>query len=322
VKEQEILPANASDGLRRKNRFAVWRCSLESCALLTILSVHSQRKLSNKQSAIVRHAAGPMPHSAIMEHAMPRNCQTVLGARIDALSWEEAIGKMVGWAAARESRYVCICNVHSVVTTTRDPAFKTVVNGADMSTPDGAPVAWALRRFGFRSQQRINGPDLMWRYLAEAERLGQSVFFYGSTAQTLQKLRASALQRFPALQIVGQYAPPFRALSAAEDAAEVEMINRSGAQAVFVGLGCPKQEKWMAAHRDRVKAVMIGVGAAFDYHSGTVRRAPLWWQQNGLEWLYRLASDPQRLLKRYLVTNTLFIIGLCGQLISTKIFNK
>jgi len=253
---------------------------------------------------------------------MSRNCQSVLGARIDVLTWNETIGKLIAWAAARESRYVCICNVHSVVTTTRDSSFKNIINAADMSTPDGAPIAWTLRHFGFRGQQRINGPDLMWRYLAEAERRGQSVFFYGSTAETLQKLQAAALLQFPALRIAGAYAPPFRPLSAEEDAAEVEMIHRSGAQVVFVGLGCPKQEKWMAAHRGRIRAVMIGVGAAFDYHSGTVRRAPLWWQEHGLEWLYRLASDPQRLLKRYMVTNTLFIIGLSRQLISTKIFNK
>jgi N-acetylglucosaminyldiphosphoundecaprenol N-acetyl-beta-D-mannosaminyltransferase len=115
------------------------------------------------------------------------------------------------------------------------------------------------------------------------------------------------------------HAPPFRPLSLREDKAEVEMINRSGAQVVFVGLGCPKQEKWMAAHRDRINAVMIGVGAAFDYHAGTIKRAPLWWQHNGLEWLYRLGSDPQRLLKRYMVTNTLFIIGFSKQLIAKKI---
>jgi N-acetylglucosaminyldiphosphoundecaprenol N-acetyl-beta-D-mannosaminyltransferase len=252
---------------------------------------------------------------------MPRNCQTVLGAKIDALSWADAIGNIVSWAAKRESRYVCICNVHSVVTTTRDASYKAVINGADMSTPDGAPIAWALRQFGFRSQQRVNGPDLMWRYLAEAERLGQSVFFYGSTAATLQKLCAAALRAYPRLRIAGGHAPPFRPLSPAEDAAEIAMINDSGAQVVFVGLGCPKQEKWMAAHRGSINAVMIGVGAAFDYHSGTVRRAPLWWQEHGLEWLYRLASDPQRLLKRYMVTNTLFVFGLSRQLISTKLLH-
>jgi N-acetylglucosaminyldiphosphoundecaprenol N-acetyl-beta-D-mannosaminyltransferase len=235
------------------------------------------------------------------------------------MSWEDALQQIVAWGAARESRYVCICNVHSVVTTTRDPDFKTVINGADMTTPDGAPIAWALRHSGFPSQERVNGPDLMWRYLAEAERLGQSVFFYGSTAETMAKLRTAVTRQFPNLQVSGAHSPPFYSLSPQEDDAEVEMIKRSGAHVVFVGLGCPKQEKWMAAHRGRLNAVMIGVGAAFDYHSGMVKRAPLWWQRNGLEWLYRLASNPQRLLKRYLVTNTLFIIRFSLQLLNKKI---
>ncbi len=253
---------------------------------------------------------------------MPRKIHSVLGASIDALSWNDAIERIIGWAAVRESRYVCICNVHSVVTATRDPEFKSVINNADMSTPDGAPIAWTLRRFGCATQERVNGPDLMWKYLAEAERLGQSVFFYGSTQKTLGRLQEHIAASFPRLQVSGMHSPPFRPLSDDEDEAEVDMINRSGANVVFVGLGCPKQEKWMAAHRGRVNAVMIGVGAAFDYHSGTVKRAPLWWQRNGLEWLYRLGSDPQRLLKRYMVTNTLFIIGLSRQLITRKLQDK
>jgi len=253
---------------------------------------------------------------------MRSNCHTVLGANIDALTWDEALDQIVTWGQARESRYVCICNVHSVVTTTRDAGYRKIVNEADMCTPDGAPIAWAMRRFGLRSQERINGPDLMWQYLARAEELGQRVFFYGSTEQTLARLRDAIGRQFPRLQIAGMHSPPFRALSTEEDQAEVEMINRSGAQVVFVGLGCPKQEKWMAAHRGRVQAVMIGVGAAFDYHSGVVRRAPLWWQRNGLEWLYRLISDPQRLMKRYMVTNTLFVIGFSRQLIAWKLMNR
>jgi N-acetylglucosaminyldiphosphoundecaprenol N-acetyl-beta-D-mannosaminyltransferase len=253
---------------------------------------------------------------------MSRRLHSVLGASIDALSWDEAIGNIRQWTIAHESRYVCICNVHSVVTTTRDPDFRRVVNGADMSTPDGAPIAWALRMFGHVAQERINGPDLMWRYLAEAERLGQLVFFYGSTDGTLSDLCQAAVRSFPALRIGGALSPPFRALSDSEDEAHVRVINASGAHLVFVGLGCPKQERWMAAHRGRVNAVMVGVGAAFDYHSGAIRRAPLFWQRNGLEWLYRLISDPRRLMKRYLVTNTLFIIGFARQLIRTRIGSR
>jgi N-acetylglucosaminyldiphosphoundecaprenol N-acetyl-beta-D-mannosaminyltransferase len=257
-----------------------------------------------------------------IRHAKPRNGRTVLGTWIDALFWDDAIRQIMTWGAARESRYICICNVHSVVTATRDPEFKKVVNAADMATSDGAPIAWALRQMGFPAQERINGPDLMWRYLSEAEKNGQSVFFYGSTDDTLAKLHSSIAREFPRLKVAGMHSPPFRTLSWVEDEAEVNIINRSNANVVFVGLGCPKQEKWMAAHQGRINAVMIGVGAAFDYHSGTVKRAPLWWQRNGLEWLYRLGSEPRRLMKRYVVTNTLFIVGFARQLVIEKIANK
>jgi N-acetylglucosaminyldiphosphoundecaprenol N-acetyl-beta-D-mannosaminyltransferase len=205
------------------------------------------------------------------------------------------------------------------VTTTNDVEFKIAVNNADMATPDGAPIAWALRRLGHAAQERINGPDLMMKYLAEAERLGQTVFFYGSTESTLAKLRVELAKQFPTLRIGGTCSPPFRALTRAEDDQVVNMINESGANVVFVGLGCPKQEKWMADHRGRINAVMIGVGAAFDYHAGVIKRAPLWWQRNGLEWLYRLGSEPRRLFKRYMVTNTLFVFGFVRQFVSAKL---
>lgn len=244
---------------------------------------------------------------------MSRKGKPVLEAFIDALTWDDALQRIMQWGARHESRYVCICNVHSVVTTTTDIEFKVAVNNADMSTPDGAPIAWALRRLGFPTQERINGPDLMLKYLAQAERNGQKAFFYGSTESTLAKLRVALARQFPNLEIAGTYSPPFRALSREEDEEIVQQINQSGANVVFVGLGCPKQEKWMADHRGRINAVMIGVGAAFDYHSGVIKRAPVWWQKNGLEWLYRLGSEPRRLFKRYAVTNTLFLLGLTRQ---------
>ncbi len=248
-----------------------------------------------------------------------RDGKAVLEAFIDALSWEQTIRQIAVWAAARESRYVCICNAHSVVTTTRDVEFKIAVNNADMATPDGAPIAWALRRLGHPGQERINGPDLMLRYLAEAERRDQTVFFYGSTEQTLTRLRLAFAHKFPLLRVGGTYAPPFRSLTCEEDEEIVDLINDSGAHVVFVGLGCPKQEKWMAEHRGRIHAVMIGVGAAFDYHSGMVRRAPLWWQRHGLEWLYRLGSEPRRLFKRYMVTNALFVVGFMRQVVTGRL---
>ncbi|CAN5223491.1 WecB/TagA/CpsF family glycosyltransferase [soil metagenome] len=249
---------------------------------------------------------------------MPHKSQTVLGARISAVSWDDAVWKMVAWGQAHESRYVSLCNVHSVVTATRDPEFRMVINNADMSAPDGAPVAWALRHLGFSTQERISGPDLMWKYLETASQLGQIVYFYGSTQATLEKLQKVVAAKFPGLIIGGARSPSFRATTPQEDELEVELINRSGAHVVFVGLGCPKQEKWMAAHCGRVNAVMVGVGAAFDFHAGTLKRAPLWWQQHGLEWLYRLYSEPRRLFKRYMLTNTLFVVGLTYQLLKRR----
>lgn len=246
---------------------------------------------------------------------MKRVTAAVIGAPIDVLTWDVALARIFEWGGKRESRYVCICNVHSVVSGRQDEEFARVVREADMATPDGAPVAWMLRRLGFRGQARINGPDLMWKYCAIAEREGASVYFYGSTELTLAMLRAALLRSFPDLKIAGMASPPFRTLTEEEDEAAIRAINETGAGVVFVSLGCPKQEKWMAAHRGRVRAVMIGVGAAFDYHSGQINRAPKWMQGAGLEWLHRLCSEPRRLWKRYLVTNTIFVTAAARQLL-------
>ena len=247
---------------------------------------------------------------------MPVNRQTgrVLGVRIDALTWDEALSKLLDWARERQSRYVAISNVHVVVSASRDVAYRQVIDGADMATPDGEPVAWMLRRMGYAGQPRISGPDLMTALCERCGDAGLSVYFYGSTEATLTGLEARLRDAFPGLVIAGMASPPFRALTVEEDAAAVARMNDSGAGIVFVGLGCPKQEYWMAAHRGRVNAVMIGVGAAFDFHAGMVKRAPLWMREHGLEWLHRLASEPRRLWKRYLVTNTLFVLGAVRQL--------
>lgn len=248
--------------------------------------------------------------SGMDKGAAVRTGALVMGSHIDAIQWDDVIARIASWGALHQSRYVTLCNVHSVVTASQDTDFAQAIAAADLALPDGAPVAWALRREGHRQQQRINGPDLMWRYLATAEQKGQTVYFYGSTERTLALLQAKLQQSFPALHIAGMSSPPFRALSEAEDQADVDLINQSGAHVVFIGLGCPKQEAWMQAHKGRVNAVMLGVGAAFDYHAGTTQRAPLWMQKAGLEWLHRLASEPRRLAKRYLVTNTLFVVHM------------
>jgi N-acetylglucosaminyldiphosphoundecaprenol N-acetyl-beta-D-mannosaminyltransferase len=247
---------------------------------------------------------------------MRHKVQSVLGARIDVLGWDEALARLLDWGQTRSMRYACLCNVHSVVTCTRDPAFRSVIDNADLASADGAPVAWAVRRFAQVAQERINGPDLMWRYLAAAQDCGQSVFLYGAAPHTLELLHGAIERAFPRLRIAGTCSPPFRALSLAEDEAIVARINRSGANLVFVGLGCPKQELWMGSHCGRIAAPMVGVGAAFDYHAGTLKRAPPWWQRHGLEWLYRLCAEPRRLAARYLVSNSLFIAGIARQLLA------
>jgi N-acetylglucosaminyldiphosphoundecaprenol N-acetyl-beta-D-mannosaminyltransferase len=192
--------------------------------------------------------------------------------------------------------------------------LKQALSSADMCTPDGAPLAWLMRKIGWPDQQRINGPDLMWKLLREAERLKIPVFLLGSTDSTLNQLSKKLHTAFPLLLLAGQVSPPFRPLNSQENDELITLISSSGAQLIFVGLGCPKQEKWMATHRQRLPMVMVGVGAAFDYHAGTLARAPIRWQRAGLEWIYRLAMEPKRLGRRYLVTNILFLLALPEQL--------
>lgn len=244
---------------------------------------------------------------------------SVLKASINVVTWKSALQQIQAWVEEGSSRYVCICNAHSVVTAAQDPKFLEILEGADMATPDGAPVAWLMRRFGAPGQERINGPDLMNRYCAEASVRGESVYLYGGSEVTLDVLQKELPRRFPGIKIAGAYSPPYRELTQKEQEAAIDSINASGAGTVWVSLGCPKQEAWMAAHRGRVNAVMVGVGAAFDYHAGTIRRAPLWMQHNGLEWLFRLLTEPRRLWKRYLVTNSLFIWLAVKQLIKTRV---
>ena len=245
----------------------------------------------------------------------PRQTLPVLGAPIDVVTAAQAVQRIKIWADAGQSRVVCICNAHSVVTTTTDMPFCAAVATADMATPDGAAVAWMLRKLGARQQQRVCGPDLMLDYCAQAAQHGDAIYLYGSTQATLDALQKQLLARWPSLRIAGAESPPFRALTQSEDDAAVARINASGAGTVWVSLGCPKQELWMAAHHGRIHAVMVGVGAAFDFHAGTITRAPLWMREHGLEWLHRLASEPRRLWRRYLVTNSIFMLRAARQLL-------
>ncbi|MBC7735022.1 MAG: WecB/TagA/CpsF family glycosyltransferase [Bacteriovorax sp.] len=243
-----------------------------------------------------------------------RQRQDVIGAPIDVAYWGGAVATLLRWAAAAESRYVCLCNVHSVVTAQSDARLAASVRGADLALPDGAPVAWLMRKSGVSAQQRVSGPDLMWSYFAAAAVYRESIFLYGGSTDTLERLSARIAVRFPGLRVVGTHSPPYRPLTPEEDQAEVDMINASGATSVWVSLGCPKQELWMAEHRGRIRSVLVGVGAAFGFHAGTSRRAPVWVRRLSLEWLHRLLSEPRRLWRRYLRTNTLFVVAAARQL--------
>ncbi|MFC1459326.1 WecB/TagA/CpsF family glycosyltransferase [Microvirga arabica] len=244
-----------------------------------------------------------------------RVVQNVLGTDVDVLSWSDAVERIFSWAATRESRAVCICNVHNIITARQILAHGERLRSADMVTPDGAPIAWFMRKMGHLSQERIAGPDLMMKCCERAAETGEGIFLYGGTDKTLKHLKSALLHKFPELKIIGAVSPPFRELTRDEDAAIVELINSSGASIVWVGLGCPKQEAWMHAHKGQIKAVMVGVGAAFDFHAGLTKRAPVWMQKNGWEWLYRLLQDPRRLAKRYLTTNTIFLAAVMGELL-------
>jgi len=214
----------------------------------------------------------------------------------------------VEWAKKLESRIVFAANVHMLMEAYDSFAYKQIVNSADLVTPDGMPLVWMMRLKGEKDQQRVYGPTLMLHVLEAAARENMPVGFYGSSPEVLRSLTARMQTRFPGLKIVYSFSPPFREMSLEEDGRVIENISASGARILFVGLGCPKQEKWMAEHCGKIKVVMLGVGAAFDFHAGVKSQSPTWMQNFGLEWLYRLATEPRRLWRRYLYHNPRFII--------------
>jgi len=231
----------------------------------------------------------------------------VLGYALSAVSWAQALELIEEWAQERQSRFACLCNTHVMMTARSNVRLDRAIRQADLVLPDGMPIALLMRVGKHRDQQRIAGADLMWRYCGKAESSGQSIFLLGGTPHTLELLRLRLHAAFPALAIAGYYSPPFRPMSESEDRHVTDIINGSGAHTVFVGLGCPKQEIWMSEHRGLINAVMLGVGAAFDFHAGLIPRAPAWMQNIGMEWLHRLIREPKRLWHRYLTTNFQFL---------------
>jgi N-acetylglucosaminyldiphosphoundecaprenol N-acetyl-beta-D-mannosaminyltransferase len=233
--------------------------------------------------------------------------QHLLFNSVSTTSYAAAVNMIAGWSCNSESRYVCIANVHTLMEAWDFADFRSIINNADLVTPDGMPLVWMMRWKGQWEQQRVYGPTLMLHVLETAAQENIPVGFYGGTPDVLESLVKRMQARFGGLNAAFVFSPPFVEMSPEQDAKLVEGINRSGVRILFVGLGCPKQEIWMAKHRGRVNAVMLGVGAGFDFHAGVKRQAPAWMQRIGLEWLFRLLTEPRRLWKRYLVHNPRFV---------------
>ncbi|MGI9286454.1 MAG: WecB/TagA/CpsF family glycosyltransferase [Pseudomonadales bacterium] len=240
--------------------------------------------------------------------AQMRRSAVVLGNAIDAISMEQVSNRIIDWAREKVSRTVILCNVHSTVSSADDTALKNALDQADVVLPDGAPIAWMLRRKGFASQRRVAGPDLMLNLLEKVNGAQLSVFLFGSTDETLNSLVSVVRSNYPNVTIAGTLSPAYGDWTEAQNLSYVNAINQSGASICFVGLGCTKQEIWMTEKKDYINSVMLGLGAAFDFNSGTLKRAPLSLQKAGLEWLHRLVCEPRRLFNRYFVTNSKFLV--------------
>ncbi|MGW1030143.1 WecB/TagA/CpsF family glycosyltransferase [Streptomyces sp. NPDC002577] len=228
----------------------------------------------------------------------------VLGVGISAVDPHMTLEKISHWIETGERNYVCVTGVHGVMEAQRDPRLRHALNASGLTVPDGMPMVWAGHRAGAHWMRRVYGPDLMLAVLERAAEKRWSSFLYGAGEGVPELLGERLVGRIPGLKIAGAYSPPYRPLTADESAAVVATINASGADLVWVGIGAPKQELWMAEYRDRLDApVLLGVGAAFDFHAGLKPQAPGWLQQRGLEWAYRLAKEPRRLWRRYLRNN-------------------
>lgn len=243
----------------------------------------------------------------------------VLDVGVSAVNIEEACQEIDAIIRENRREYVCVAPVATIVDCRRDPEYKKIINRACMTTPDGMPVVWLGRLLGHKNVRRTYGPDLMLAVCEQGHLKGFRHYFYGSLPETCDRLEERLRQDFPWIKIAGKYSPPFRELSREEDRQIVEIINHLQPDIIWVGLGSPKQDFWMARHREHLNVpVMIGVGAAFDFLSGVKKQAPAWMQRLGLEWFFRLCCEPKRLWRRYLVGNTLFIFWLLKEALMGK----
>jgi exopolysaccharide biosynthesis WecB/TagA/CpsF family protein len=256
----------------------------------------------------------------LVNQTLSKTSLKVLGVNVSRVDYDAAVASIIHAAQAHRSFGATALAVHGVMEAHRDSAFAETLNRLDLVTPDGQPVRWAMNLLGARElKDRVYGPTLMLKVCEQAAANKLPIFLYGSTQRVLDRLSRNLSIRFPDLIIGGMQADRFRDASPAEDEADVRTINESGARIVLVGRGCPRQEKWVSSHLGKIPAAMIAVGAAFDFHAGTLPQAPKILQDYGLEWLFRLLNEPRRLWRRYLILNPLFVWSFSQQLIKARV---
>lgn len=231
----------------------------------------------------------------------------ILGVEVDVTNIETTLEYIEKNLENLKGNYICVSNVHTTVMAYDNDYYKNIQNSSAMTLPDGKPLSLISKRKGFTKAERVTGPEVMERIFELSQEKGYSHFFYGSTQQTLDKIKENLNLKYPNLKIVGMISPPFKKINYIKDKEYIDIINSSKADFLWVGLGAPKQEIWMYEHKNKVRSIMIGVGAGFDYYAENIKRAPIWMQKCSLEWLYRCMQEPKRLFWRYLSTNTKFI---------------
>lgn len=248
----------------------------------------------------------PSNYKRIVNKSLIPTCN-IMGVNIAAINMEWLLDYLNKNIQNLKGDYICVSNVHTTVTSYEDSSYCDIQNGGLMAIPDGGPLSSVGRKRGYKKMERTTGPSLMGEIFQISTEKGYRHYFYGSTEKTLKLLEENLNKKYPEIQIAGMYSPPFRPMTEEEDREIVKKINETNPDFVWIGLGAPKQERWMAVHQGQIAGLMLGVGAGFDYYAGNIERAPEWMQKHNLEWLYRLVQDPKRLFKRYLVTNTKFI---------------
>lgn len=258
--------------------------------------------------------------AALAPSARAVHRRDVLGVPLAAIDYEGAMDAMDAIIAARERGYLCATPTHGIMVSRDDAEMHAAMTGATLNVPDGMPLVWLMNALGEQLEDRVYGPDLMAHYSDRCAAAGHRVWLYGGRDDAaLAQLEEALRRKHPGIEIVGGHSPPFRPLTAAEEEKLCDQINADRPDVLWVGIGVPKQEKWMARMRERLEVpMMCGVGAAFDFHAGRVPQAPGWMQQRGLEWLYRLAQDPRRLLPRYLYYNPRFVVAAFVQLLRER----